>query len=144
MLNQTTEYAVRTLAFLATQDTALVSVQTISRETGLPAPSLGKVVHAMARRHLVTTRRGPGGGVRLARPVAQITLYDVCRALDDPLTSERCMLGDAPCSEERRCPGHEFCTTFRASQADFLRSVSVLDIALAAASRHQPDAADTS
>ena len=144
VIAQTTEYAVRALAFLAAQDTALVSVQAISRETGLPAPSLGKVVHEMARQRLVVTRRGPGGGVGLARPVAEISLYDVCRALDDPLTSERCMLGDAPCSEERRCPGHDFCTTFRAKQAEFLRGVSVLDIAVAAATRQELDTMDAS
>jgi Rrf2 family protein len=139
VLSQTSEYAVRALIFLATRGPSLVPVETISRDTGLPAPFLGKVVRALAQRHLVRTRRGPGGGVILAGPVASISLFDVCRALDDPLTSERCMLGPAPCSEARRCPGHEFCTTFRASQAQWLRSISLADIVHAAAETGSPE-----
>jgi Rrf2 family transcriptional regulator, iron-sulfur cluster assembly transcription factor len=128
MLSQNTGYAVKALAFIAAGDGGPVLVRAISEGTDLPGAYLGKIVHTLARRRLVLTRRGPGGGVSLARPPEAISLYDVCRALDDPLTEERCMLSDEPCSEARSCPAHQFCQTHRAQQLDFLRRTTLVDV----------------
>lgn len=128
MLSPATGYAVRALATVAATSDQPVLVREISATTGIPGPYLGKIVNRLAHRRLVVTRRGPGGGVSLARPAADISLYDVCRALDDPLTEERCMLSDEPCTDERFCPAHTFCQTHRGAQIDFLRQTTIVDI----------------
>ena len=135
MLSPTTGYAVRALAFLATRPDGAVPVASVARHTGLPTPTVGRVIHALGRQRLVTTRRGPGGGVRLARPAREISLHDVCIAFDDPLTAERCMLSDTPCSSERTCPGHAFCRNFRSTQTQFLRQTTLEDVVRSAAPR---------
>jgi Rrf2 family protein len=128
VLGQTTEYAVTALAFLGAHRGPPVLVRDIAEATGVPGPYLGKIVNVLAHRHLVTTRRGPGGGVALAREPRAISLYDVCHALEDALTAERCMLSHQDCSVERSCPAHEFCRTHRASQIAFLQSTTLVDI----------------
>ena len=128
MLSPTTGYAVRALAFLATRPDGAVPVADVARHTGLPTPTVGRVIHMLARQRLVATRRGPGGGVRLARPAREISLHDVCIAFDDPLTTERCMLSDAPCTSERACPGHAFCRNFRSTQILFLQQTTLEDV----------------
>ncbi|MBW6457349.1 MAG: Rrf2 family transcriptional regulator [Trueperaceae bacterium] len=132
MLSPTTGQAVRALAFLASQLDGTVAVADVARHTGLPTPTVGKVIHRLARQRLVATRRGPGGGVRLARPAREISLHDVCIAFGDPLTAERCMLSDAPCSSERACPGHAFCRNFRSTQVLFLRQTTLADVVCSA------------
>ena len=138
MLSPSTGYAVRALAFLATRLESDVPVTSVARHTRLPSPTAGRVIHRLARQRLVTTRRGPGGGVRLARPAREITLHDVCVAFDDPLTAERCMLSDAPCSSERACPGHVFCRTFRSTQVQFLQQTTLEDVVRSAAPGFAP------
>jgi len=135
VFSPTTGYAVRALAFLATRLEGDVPVASVARHTGLPTPTVGRVIHTLARQRLVATRRGPGGGVRLARPAREISLHDVCIAFDDPLTAERCMLNDAPCSSERACPGHAFCRSFRSTQTLFLRQTTLEDVVRSAAPR---------
>jgi Rrf2 family transcriptional regulator, iron-sulfur cluster assembly transcription factor len=129
---------VKVLAFIASQGNGPVLVRSISDGTDMPAAYLGKIVNTLARRRLVVTRRGPGGGVTLARPAAAISLFDVCRALDDPLTKERCMLSDVPCTEEGACPAHEFCKTNRVHQFEFLQRMTLVDIVAFGARRRGP------
>ena len=95
----------------------------------IPPAFLAKIVNTLARKNLVLTQRGIGGGVALARPAAEITLFDLCVALDDPIITPRCMLGTAECSDERACPAHSFWTSHRVGQLEFCRKNTVADIA---------------
>lgn len=72
--------------------------------TGISRPTLGKVVNALARKKLVKTQRGVGGGVRLVSPADQVSLYDLCVAFDDPVIECHCSFGFGHCAEEGPCP----------------------------------------
>jgi DNA-binding IscR family transcriptional regulator len=45
------------------------------------------------------------------------------------IVMERCMLGTAPCSEDRACPRHEFWSKARRQVTDFLRLRTIRDMA---------------
>jgi len=128
-MTQSTGYAITALGHVAANVDRPLLIKDIAAATGLPHPYLAKIVHTLARRGLVVTRRGVGGGVALARPAESITLYDVAEAMDDPLLGERCMLGAAVCSDERACPTHAFWSGQRRVQIEFLRERNLADIA---------------
>lgn len=78
-----------------------------ARRGRLPANTLSKVFQRLARRGLLTARRGPGGGYALARPAAQITLADILRAVEDFVPGgHHCLLGNKLCGERDFCPIH--------------------------------------
>lgn len=129
MLSQTVGYAVTAMGWVAGNGGKPILVRDIAQATGIPSAYLAKIVNALARKGFVTTQRGTKGGVVLARRAETVTLYDLCAALDDPLVKERCMLGSAICSEERRCPAHEFWQAQRDKELDFLRGTTLADIA---------------
>ena len=129
MLSQPATYAASALAFIAAMGGKPVGVKAIAESCGIPSAYLAKIINTLAHKQLVSTQRGVGGGVVLARPPQDIVLYDLCTALDDPLIQPRCMLGNAVCSGDRACPAHEFCTTYRGKLAEFLQSTTVADIA---------------
>ncbi len=54
-----------------------------------------KVVHHLGQAGLIETIRGSNGGVRLARPAADIGLGDVVRASEPSLAWVECQAGEA-------------------------------------------------
>lgn len=129
MLSQASGYAISAMGHIAAAGGKPVLIKEIADAATIPAPYLGKIINALAKRGLVLTQRGVGGGVTLARPATETTLIDVCIALDDPIAHPTCMLGTAECSDARACPAHKFWTQHRTKVLDFLSETKVADIA---------------
>jgi len=129
MLSQAAGYAATALGFVASAGGRPVLVKEIAEASGIPGSYLAKIIHSLARKGVVMTQRGIGGGVTLAKPATGITLMDICIALDDPVVEKRCMLGTSECSDERACPAHKYWTLQREKHLEFLRGTSVADIA---------------
>jgi Rrf2 family protein len=129
MLSQAVGYAISAMGHIAAAGGSPVLVKEIAEAAGIPQPYLAKIVHALGRRGLVVTQRGVGGGVTLARTATGITLLDVCVALDPTCTEPACMLGNAPCSDDRACPAHKFWGVQRAKILEFLANTTVADVA---------------
>lgn len=129
MLSQGVGYAIQALGHIAAAGGRPILVKEIAEAGSIPAPYLAKIIHQLGRRGLVVTQRGVGGGVTLARPAMDISLFDVCEAMSDPVVEARCMLGPAVCSDDRACPAHKFWTVQRAKIVEFLRGTCVADIA---------------
>lgn len=72
-LSLQTDYALRTLLFLATR-TGRTTVADVAGFFGISAHHVGKVVHQLGRLGYVRNRRGPTGGIELARAPAEITV----------------------------------------------------------------------
>lgn len=129
MLSGAVCYAAKALAHLAAHADGAQLVREVAGATGIPGPYLAKIVNTLARRGFVATQRGVGGGVSLARAPNDVTLYDLCVALDDPIVETRCLLEATPCSDVRACPAHDFWVSHRDGEIDFLRRTTIDDIA---------------
>src|SRR3990172_8485894 len=71
---------------------------------GVPATYLAKVLQGLPRAGLLRAVRGPGGGVRLARPARDIRLWDVLAAVEPVGGVERCFLGLGEGDDAHPCP----------------------------------------
>jgi Rrf2 family transcriptional regulator, iron-sulfur cluster assembly transcription factor len=129
MLGQATGYAATALGYLATAGGSPMLVKEIAEACEIPAPYLAKIVNMLRRVGLVETQRGVGGGVTLAKPPHEISLYSIAELLGDPICHRRCMLGVAECTDDRACPAHKFWTENRDTTAAFLRKTTIADIA---------------
>lgn len=109
-LNQTTGYALLALGMLEPPGGKPALVRDLARQTGIPKPYLSKMIHALASKGLLDTKRGFRGGVTLARPADQITLIEVAQAVQGGPLQQTCLLGLMECSDERACPLHTFWT----------------------------------
>jgi Rrf2 family protein len=129
MLSQATAYAASALGCIAAMGGKPVLVKVIAEACEMPAAYLAKIINQLARRRLVNTQRGVGGGVSLARQPQDINLLELCVALEDPAIQPRCMLGNDQCSHDRACPAHDFCVMHREKLMDFLQNTTIADIA---------------
>jgi FeS assembly SUF system regulator len=94
------DYAVVTMTAAARHcGHARVSAQQLADETGLPAPTVQKLVSKLSAAGLLKSARGARGGLKLARPAAAISVADIVEAVEGPIAL-------AACSE----PGRHACT----------------------------------
>lgn len=142
MLSPLVGYAATALGHIAISGGAPLQVREIAEATGVPAPYLSKIVHQLARKGFVRTRRGTGGGVQLAIDPESVTLLELCEAFDDPVLRPECMLGLGECDDDVACPAHEFSREVRVRQLEFLRSTTLLDVGRYYARRHAREAPD--
>ncbi len=66
----------------------------IARETGLPLPTVQKLVSRLSAAGLIESARGTGGGFRLSRPPVSITLADIIEAIEGPIALATCVDAD--------------------------------------------------
>ncbi len=80
------------------------SASELADETGIPLPTAQKLVSLMTRAGLLKSVRGAGGGVKLARPSAAITLADIIEAVEGPIAMTACVeTGKHDCALEGSC-----------------------------------------
>ncbi|MER5856760.1 RrF2 family transcriptional regulator [Streptomyces sp. NPDC059688] len=90
------DYAVRAVLELAVrQGNGPVKAEEIAAVQDIPHKFLEGILGDLRRAGVVDSRRGGGGGYRLARDAAAITVADVVRAVDGPIVSVR---GERPTS----------------------------------------------
>lgn len=107
MITTTAEYCLRAAVLLAQHHGTPLTTAQIAEATKVPSGYLAKIMQALARRKLVSARRGLGGGFRLTRPPGEITVLDVLTVIESPLRRiTECPLGIA--SHTRLCPLHRF------------------------------------
>jgi FeS assembly SUF system regulator len=112
-LSKLTDYAVVVLIRLSEGERGAArgdgeeAVQTspcIAAATGVPEPTVAKVLKALAGASLVVSQRGAHGGYRLGRPLTRISVADVIAAVDGPIALTACVDGGAgSCDVETRC-----------------------------------------
>ncbi len=66
-----------------------VQVRVIGERQRIPVRYLEQIFRQLRRAGLVEARRGPGGGYRLARPAAEITLRHVVEAVEGSISAGR-------------------------------------------------------
>jgi Rrf2 family protein len=85
-------FAIRAAAELVGEENYLPLDQIASRQQ-LPTDYVRAAMSDLRRAGIVNTRRGRVGGYKLARPASAITLADIIRAVDGPLTV---VMGERP------------------------------------------------
>jgi Rrf2 family protein len=88
------EYAVRAMVQLATIDEGILAkTDDLAKAQGIPPQFLVDILSDLRTDRLVRSHRGRDGGYALARPAEDISIADVLRCIDGPLTSRpaRCL-----------------------------------------------------
>jgi FeS assembly SUF system regulator len=103
-LSKLTDYAVVVLVRLAGAP-AMQTSPGIAAATGVPEPTVAKVLKTLSAGGLVTSQRGARGGYRLQRPLEDIPIADVITAVDGPIALAACVEGStSECEALNLCP----------------------------------------
>jgi Rrf2 family protein len=126
------EYAIRATAYLARQaGERLVPAVEISRAERIPVPFLARILYQLAHGGLLASRKGPGGGFRLARPARRIRLREIVALIDGLEGLQQCNVGLPRCSDASPCAVHDMWKDVRRRIADYLERITLADMARA-------------
>jgi Rrf2 family transcriptional regulator, iron-sulfur cluster assembly transcription factor len=130
MFSRGCQYAIRALVYLAERgEERSHQIKEIAERLDVPYPFLAKVTQSLVARGLVSSQKGPGGGVRLARDPSKIFLSEVVEAVDGPRSVQGCILGLPECGEEEPCPLHDVWGGMRDRMVGILEAESLMKLA---------------
>src|SRR5512140_2897967 len=132
LYSKTCQYALRAMERIAAAELAdpdsWVPQKFLAKELGISGPSVAQIIHRLRKAGLLSARRGPSGGVGLARPADEITVSEVVHAIDGVGLAGRCILGFAACTDEAPCPAHPVWSVVRPKLETELEHKSLLDL----------------
>ncbi len=100
----------------------------IAKRQNIPEPFLAKIVAELSQQGIVDSKRGMHGGVQLARPPEEVTLYDVVNALDGPFSFAPCLREEGFCALRGHCAMQEALEGAQKVLADYLRNITFAQI----------------
>ncbi len=89
---------------------------------------LRKLMTQLSKAQLIRSIQGRDGGYVFARPIHQIFLMDIVRAVEDPQKYTECALGFKECSDTSPCPIHHMWKEARKPMLKMLTKTSLQDI----------------
>ncbi len=105
-ISKKAEYALRALVAMAREPRSW-SIHELSTRESIPIKFLEQILLALRHAGLLASKRGAGGGYTLLRAPGEITLREVLRILDGPVTPVACAAEQpterCTCPDPRRC-----------------------------------------
>jgi Rrf2 family protein len=124
-----TKYAIRAVCYLAhLPEGTYAQVREVSTALDIPQPYLSKILQDLGKKGILSSSKGPGGGFRLNCSPTETSLYTVIEAVEGPMDKDECLLGLSICSEDTKCPMHDFWSDIQAAFRQQMASISLLDI----------------
>jgi len=118
-------FAVTALADLAMQPgSGPVTLNEISARQKISLSYLEQLFGKLRRRALVKSVRGPGGGYRLARDAAQISIADIIHAVDESIDATQCG-GKENCHDDQKCLTHDLWARLNDHIFDYLGAITL-------------------
>ena len=129
-LSRLADYGVVLACHMAAQSDRCHNAFDLAATTGLPAPTVSKLLAALARAGLLVSHRGAKGGYRLARSALEVTAADIVSAVDGPIALTICIeQGDGACDVESLCPTRRGWRRINDAVRQALGSVTLAELA---------------
>lgn len=127
-----TDYGVVVLCQMAlAPQGAVYTASQLARQTGLPLPSVSKLLKLLAARGILRAQRGAAGGYGLARPAESISARDIVFALEGPVELTDCVEGrGGACERERSCSLRGHWNPVNQAIEEALSRVTLLEMAV--------------
>ena len=105
-LGKLTDYGLLLLTCVTrTPGGALRTARDLAAETGLPLPTVSRLLQELLKSGLLHSQRGTKGGYSLARKASEISIVDVVAALEGPIALTECSTDvTGVCDLEPSCP----------------------------------------
>jgi FeS assembly SUF system regulator len=128
-LSRLADYAVVLMTHIAASKAEVHNAVEVAAATGLPPPTVAKVLKALAHGGLLQARRGARGGYVLSRPADTLTVAEIVSAIDGPIALTHCVKpGAGNCEVERACPSRSGLNRINTAIRTALEAVTLAEL----------------
>ena len=114
LVSQGAQYSISAIIALSKKEHGkAVSASELARTLDCPAAYLSQLLAKLKKPGILKSQRGLNGGVLLAKPVKDITVYEVIVAIDGDTFFKNCFMGIEGCGHIEPCPFHYFWSSQR-------------------------------
>ncbi len=127
-ISDATALALHSLTHLALDPGSCATTAEIAKVFDASQNHLSKVHQRLVKAGLIRSRRGPSGGVSLAKDPETITLMDIYEVMEGPMTQDPCLFGKDACPRES-CMLHSLLPTLVAQVRDYFENTTLAQMA---------------
>ena len=107
-LNNTSQYAIRILSYMANQEKSeLINATKLAEILQIPYKFLTKIMTELVKANLVESIRGRDGGYILTKEAFDTKLDTILELFNDAIKDEQCILGIGFCDGVNKCALHD-------------------------------------
>lgn len=103
LITRNTDYAVIALRYICRNKGRVISVNDLTRESGIPRPFLRTILQVLSQRKLLKSFKGKGGGFMLASRPQKIFLVDLIEIFQGPFVLNECIFKKKLCPDRYHC-----------------------------------------
>ncbi len=120
------DYATSVMTCLGERPGEVTSAGQLAECLELEPPTVSKLLKLLTRAGLLESCAG--GGYRIIRPVADISVADIVEAVDGPISMTDCSVAGGMCGREATCMVRNHWRLINARVDAALRAISVADL----------------
>jgi Rrf2 family protein len=126
LLSQTAHYALRAVYFLISNgDDKWHLTKDVAEVTRIPAPYLARIMSTLAKKGILRSRTGMGGGFSVGKEGLKYSLYDIVSQFDNIDSIPDCMFGFINCDGKDHLELHDQWRALKQSLIDILKNTSL-------------------
>lgn len=130
ILSKTCIYGIRAVIYIASHEAdQFIPIKKVADDLTISFHFLTKILQILTQKGILTSYRGPNGGISLAKNAGQINIYEIVLALDCSGIFSECLLGLPGCGVNTPCPLHYKWEIIRENLKSVFREVTVLELA---------------
>ena len=117
MLSSASQYAIRAVLYLAEHSSPekKYGSKELANLLEIPQHFIAKILQNLAKKDIITSEKGPGGGFYTNAENLKRTVLDIINVVEKEDIFSKCFLGLPVCNEETPCPVHHIVATFKES-----------------------------
>jgi FeS assembly SUF system regulator len=136
-ITKETDYGILLMAYIAERPAGEIhTAREVSDRSGLPFPTVSKILRSLAGKNLLASHRGAAGGYSLEKPAAETSIAEIIRAIQGPISMVQCGAEPGVCGQEGNCPTKANWTRVSHEVERALESVPITDMVAECRSRN--------
>lgn len=129
-LTRAADYGVRVMIHLTGPSTeARISLPALAEAADAPESFLSKVLQALSRAGLISSRRGQSGGFQISPRGRAASMLEVIEAIDGPICLNVCLVSERSCHRKAHCPAHPIWAKAQTAMLDVLSGAMIAELA---------------
>lgn len=98
-----TDYAIRALIFMAKTSKDVLTVDEIVKEEKLPERFLRRILQKLAKKGVLVSYKGSGGGFSFSKKPEDIKFTDIIKIFQGTIDLTNCLLQGKSCPNVKKC-----------------------------------------